>query len=330
MSLPVIAPHFKDGGIPIIFACDNNYALFVCVAIRNIVALASEENRYDILVLELGLDEKRRQGILGTVAGHPHISVRFFNLTEYIRRYDLDAIHVDKRFTKEVFFPVFIPDLCREYDKVLSLDPDILIRRDVAELYRTELGNNLVGAVVDFESCSDVWTGDPSQLRWRRYIEEDFGIPVTNFFNSGVVLFNIRQIRAESGFQNFSNALGRVVRLPDQDILNVVCKNRVLYLDPAWNVQAFAYTRENFKRLPADKKSFFEDARQRAALIHYTFIIKPWFHPDCTGWWALARQTPFYEEIVSDFLLNPQRNPIKIHNPTRTGIRASRVVRFPS
>ena len=74
---------------------------------------------------------------------------------------------------------------------------------------------------------------------------------------------------------------------PDQDYLNVLCKDRIKYCDIGWNKTPF----------PADINPF-DDSKLK--LVHYKLNFKPW-HYDGVRYekffWEYAKSTPFYKQL---------------------------------
>lgn len=304
-----IPPAFGDEGIPVVFTGDEQYAMLAGVAIENLMALAAKSRKYDILILTMGVSREIEEAVTAQAAGRANISVRFFDLTDTAAPYRLDAMPSVKRFPPEVMLPVFIPLVCRNYPKVLALDVDIAILSDVAELFDLDLQDGLVGAVADFECTMEVMLHPDGRPPYREYIWKRLHVNPLEFFNSGVLLFNVSRILSENRLEDFTAAIPMIYRLPDQDVLNYACKGRVTFLPPVWNVQGFAYSAPKFERLPQKTREIFFSIREKTKIMHYTFVLKPWFYEDCIYWWKYAGQTPFYERIVMNYLKNKKVNP---------------------
>ena len=116
-----------------------------------------------------------------------------------------------------------------EAERVIYLDCDILVSLDINELWSIDLGNRYLGAVLDQganmqEYCASI------------------GLNGTRYFNSGVVLFHLDNIRKHpSWYEEVLQFMQKypLMRLPDQDILNAVYGPNYLTLDKRFNT--FAY-----------------------------------------------------------------------------------------
>jgi lipopolysaccharide biosynthesis glycosyltransferase len=71
----------------------------------------------------------------------------------------------------------------------------------------------------------------------------------------------------------------------DEDYLNLICKDRVHWLDQRWNTEIFG-----------DIGFPIEEAN----ILHYIMTNKPWHYQDCRHgdiFWKYAEKTSVYEEI---------------------------------
>ena len=70
-------------------------------------------------------------------------TLRFVNL-----KGRLGNVYVDARYTEAASYRLLLPEIFVDYDKVLYVDCDMIIRQDLAALYRdTDLGNHYLAGV---------------------------------------------------------------------------------------------------------------------------------------------------------------------------------------
>ena len=261
--------------IPIFFSSDNNYLPFLAVSIRSLIENASPDYHYRIHILNNGLDERRLSHILAmeqeNVEIHPvDVSSSLAPIAERLNLRDY--------YTVSIYFRLFIASMFPQYHKAIYLDADIAVNGDVSGLYNIPLGQRMVGAVAD-----DIVA---SHRDFRRYAEEGLGIPYRRYFNSGVLLMNLDQFRmaeVERRFLYLLNTYHFDTVCPDQDYLNVLCRDRVLYLDKGWNKMSID---QNYNGMPN--------------LVHYNMFYKPWLYKNTIYreyFWKYAKMTPFYKEL---------------------------------
>lgn len=193
-------------------------------------------------------------------------------------------------------------------DKALYLDCDIVVNGDLTAMYQTDLGTNLVGAVDDLNICkmtkvcalqnmenailTELYPQVPAELHpmlAQIYTE--------NYFNSGVLLLNLAQWRAENtSAQLFDTAknYSRYFRAGDQCTLNWVCKDRWKKFPVRYNYTSLILVRLN-RLLP---EILHEPELPDPAIIHYANPNKPWL-PN--------KEMPFRETYWHYFFLEWQR-----------------------
>ncbi len=296
-----ISPAFTTNNIAICLAVDEQYILYLGVAIQSIIQNAKNENNYDILILheQLSIDAQKRISEMQK----SNVSVRFVSVEQCYEDYG-NIFYKDRHLSRTTYNRFFIASLCKNYSKILYLDCDLVANRDVADLFNTPLGEQyLIAAVRDFEA-NRMYASD---RKWGKSYYNDFlnlkG--VSDYFQAGVLLFNVAQFQREDILKKLVSTLIRLKNpsFHDQDVLNVVCENRVLFLDPRWNVEYhIPIWTPNWKEvLPVGMLNDYIASREDPWIIHFSGAKKPWQDPSLdmsTYFWKYARLTPFYEEIL--------------------------------
>jgi lipopolysaccharide biosynthesis glycosyltransferase len=168
------------------------------------------------------------------------------------------------------WYRVFLPELLEGVDRVLYLDADLLALEPVDELWRLDLEDHPLAAVSNV--LQENHAHRPAEL----------GLPSGQaYFNSGVMLLNLAQMRDEgatSALLDFARTNAEVLAWPEQDALNVVLGDRRLALHPRWNLMnsllIFPWASEVFE--PGQ----LEEARARPAIRHFEgpSVNKPWHY----------------------------------------------------
>ena len=263
--------------IPIFFSCDDNYVPFLGVAITSLICNTSEKNNYSIYVLHSGLKNENMKRIKALET--QNASIEFVDVSDKLEAYG-KKLNLRDYYTVAIYFRLFIPNMFPHLDKAIYLDADMVILEDVAKLYDIDLHDNLLGGVSDAIIAS--------RQEFRDYAELGCGIyPYTRYFNSGMMLMNLdamREFDLEGKFEFLFNTYGFETVCPDQDYLNVICKDRVLYLDEGW-----------------DKMAIDGNYNGRPMIVHYNNFAKPWQQNgiNYSGYfWQYAMISPFCKEIV--------------------------------
>lgn len=273
--------------IPIFFATDDGYIPFLAVSLQSLIDNSSRENKYVIRILYTSISEENQKKI--KKYERENVSIEFVDFNKHVEKIK-DKLFTRDYYSKTTYYRLFIPTLYPQYDKALYLDSDIIILSDIADLYNTDLGENLVGAAPD----------DVIQTIevFRNYAEKVVGVADhRNYFNAGILLMNLDELRKFNFQEKLIYLLGQIKFsvAQDQDYLNRICKGRTRIIDKAWN------------RMPIAVVQGEEAAKgENLKLIHYNLAFKPWHFEDIPyqeHFWNYANKTEF-KDIILDIKAN--------------------------
>lgn len=306
-----LKPAFSKNNIAVALAADNNYAPYLGVTISSIIKHSSPENNYDLIILESRISEYYKTLLKSLADGHANVSIRFADIANLAGLKE-HLFQVCLHFTIETYYRFFIINLCENYDKVIYLDCDTVVRDDIAKLYKTDLGNHLVAAARDYEMIRIMNSEDrQSKGSFYQYARDVLNLKKPfDYMQSGVAVMNIRQLIRE----NIQEALFfklfevGVPRLVDQDIFNSICQGRILYFSPVWNFEWQLNWKDDLKE-NLSERDYREvmSVCENPKIIHYC-DCKPWKFPHLKLafiWWQYARETPFYEEVIFRHTVQP-------------------------
>ena len=124
-----------------------------------------------------------------------------------------------------------------------------------------------------------------------------------DYINSGFLVMNLARLRRDKTYEVWvEQARRELYRFPDQDILNAVCRGRILYLPIKFNFCYRAYYMLYRRGLvpPQDH----HDLKYNAVMLHYLCTPKPWKDQKQdflnSLWWQYAKLTPFYESLLAE------------------------------
>ena len=291
----------KIDSITVAFAADENYVQHLSVTMVSILQNIKSDVRIHFVVIGDGLSEES-------------ISV----LTNLTQNYDASIIYPDIEFN---FFDTFMnsktaPHIKRatcgrllladifEGDKLLYLDCDILVRGDISALWDIDISEYYAGAVLD-----------PAQKDSSRRVGMP---PETPYFNSGVLLLNLKKCRQDNVMRNalkFMVENPSKLLFPDQDGLNIAMNNNWFPLHPRWNVQSFMFNIFYNGKLRGKYPSDIIEAVKNPVIVHFTSEDKPW-HYRC--------ENPYVEEYYRYLALTPFRGNTPEGRSFRDVIRKNR------
>lgn len=178
---------------------------------------------------------------------------------------ELDKAPVTKRYPKEMYYRILAASyLPKKVDKILYLDPDLVVINNIEKLYQTNLDNYY------FAAASHIWGMLQTINRIRLRMRND-----DIYINSGVMLMNIKLLRKEQRIDDVYNFIRKNknnLMLPDQDVISGLYANKILPLDPyVYNMTEKLLKQAYF--MPHISKRWIED---NSVIIHYCGKNKPW------------------------------------------------------
>ena len=261
--------------IPIFMAVDNNYIPFLGVALKSIIDNVSQQNRYEIKVLYTSVTEENKKKIEEYQT--ENVGIEFVNLSYKLQEIQ-EKLYTRNYFSNTTYFRLFIPELYPDYDKAVYIDRDTITLVDIAKLYNTEMGDNLIAGIPD---------GAVQAIPiFQDYVEKVVGVSnYNNYFNAGIIVMNLKALREYKFQEKFLYMLEKIKFevAQDQDYLNRLCKGRVKLLGFEWN------------RMPA-----MGEQEGELNIIHYNLGCKPWYFDNVLyqeHFWKYAEKTRFYAQI---------------------------------
>jgi lipopolysaccharide biosynthesis glycosyltransferase len=214
--------------------------------------------------------------------------------------------------TAATLLRLLLPSILKDADRVIYLDCDLIVLRDITALYDTDLLD------LPLAACLDFWlTGGPpfappivgwGVAEWRSFLSEVVRLADHEaYFNAGVLVMDLERFRTNGlnhAAEAFLERANYKTVYMDQDALNHVINGAFVRLDLRWNVLA------NRRATDADRDSAITAALSHSNpwIIHYAGPRKPWNCRDrgITVWyrrfWQEAAQSAVLPLLVRAYL----------------------------
>jgi lipopolysaccharide biosynthesis glycosyltransferase len=201
----------------------------------------------------------------------------------------------EMRHTKTTYLRFWLPSLLpSNVNKVLCIDADLIVLRDLSDLYLMDISNYYAAAV---KETTSIYAKFDENI-FRRL--NDLGIsPNSFYFQSGVMLMNLKKMREDDIVSKciaFADGIhdNHLMTNPDQDTLNAILKSAIKYIPPKYNMN---YNVEPDIVNALWSREDINEAKTNPVIIHYIGLVKPWnylsYHPKTKLWWKYLRMTPF-------------------------------------
>lgn len=270
----------------ILLTSNNYYVMPTIVLLQSLIE--TTEEKMDIYLIHSGLTQENIQRLDNFVTSHGGV----FHLIT-IDGAMFSSARLSIHFTKEIYYRLLAQKLLpADVDKVLYMDGDIIVTKSLKKLYDMSfVGDD--GEEKFFVVCEGPGV---SQNEWAIY--DNLDIPRDRrYFNAGVLLMNLSLLREKFDLQtllDFINERGDNLKYHDQDTLNALFYDKVIYAD--WHIY-------NQTILHIKNKAEADMRLKEAAIIHYAGSDKPWKY-DYKSWyfglfWRYAIRAGYWKEFFA-------------------------------
>ncbi|KQS80522.1 hypothetical protein ASG25_02690 [Rhizobium sp. Leaf384] len=201
---------------------DRNYAELAAVMLRS-AHLNGNIPDVEFCILGDGLRTRDKDRIQQSV-GRP---ITFIDIDEAMLR-DIRYLRTTNAWSRATYARLLLPDYVGErHSRIVYLDADTLVLRDMSHLFTVPLGDHLIAGV---QARGQTSLRDMNRRLVRS--DEEF------YFNAGVLVIDAVAWRNEKASDRcFALLHSGQFSFLDQDVLNLLVSGRALQLGWQWNAQ---------------------------------------------------------------------------------------------
>lgn len=259
----------------LLYQFNEKYAPYAGVSILSVLQNNTELEEIHVYILgeELSDESMHRMQKMVDAFGRGLSFIETKDLICKMKALDMPAYRGSYAANMRLF-----PDevLEESVDKFLYLDADTIVNGSLTGLLQTDMQGKTLGMILDSLGGSH---------------KEQIGLAETDeYFNSGVILFDMTRWRRQGYSKKIVHHVAKQRNhypAPDQDLLNIVCKNDIFRLDISYNFQPIhaAFTAVQYLRIMKPKVYYsrheLAEAEKNIVIYHcFRFIGEfPW-HSD--------------------------------------------------
>ena len=269
--------------VKIAFITDEYYAIPTYVTICSMKKSKLKTSRYNIYVIYTDVNESFLNNLLQLHS--QDFKIKTIKVDNEFSDLDLSNIHV----STAAILKFKLDSILSNLNKVLYLDGDLIIQHDLSDLYNTNISNKYAGVVKDIAPM----------ILYQPTMNKKLGITHRHYFNSGVMLLNLKKIRLD----NIQNKLidyrkNGLNFFMDQDALNVCFQDNVEYLDIKNNFLVTLLDRFSIEEICKYYNTSVKDSFSNSVILHFCSKFKPWKYYDINFfdiWNDVYKETPYKE-----------------------------------
>ncbi|MSE04380.1 glycosyltransferase, partial (plasmid) [Lactobacillus salivarius] len=213
-----------DKFINVAICIDDNYCQHINPMVYSIEKNTTEKVIIHIVYYKLNSESLENIFKLNEIL--TNVELKLCKVKEY--QYEWLSKFKENDLPTEAYFRLLLPDLLPNVKRILYLDVDMLVLNDLGILYRTDLGNSVLGVVRDFPFTND-------KNSWSYLLLGESG---DRYFNSGMLLMNLALMRENNIVEKFMKFILKTSQhyfLGDQDAFNVFFFYNVKLLEDKYN-----------------------------------------------------------------------------------------------
>ena len=245
----------------ILVTLNSNYIKPLKVMLKSLF-LNNPGEQFTVYLMHSSLKEPELDDLTGYIEAHGNRLA----IVDIDGSYFTDA-PILLHYTKEMYYRLlaykFLPPVP---DRILYLDPDILVINPVKELYNMDMSGYLYAA-----AFHDVISVKEINRLWLMPYEIDA------YYNSGVLLMNLelqRQLINEQEIYDFVEKNRAKLFMPDQDVINALYSKKIKCLDEKlYNYDARYY---KYYKIMSNRACDMDYIIKNTVIIHFCGKKKPW------------------------------------------------------
>jgi len=282
--------------INVAFCFDKKFLMQTCVSITSLLVSAKNKcgyNIYCVVSKDLTPDDLKCL---------KEITHKFSKRSKIMFLYEngsYDNAYIPKHMnylSKATYYKIMLPELIQDIDKVIYIDSDTIILKDLIQMDDIVLGNNFLIGSLDFMNKAIIWKQKMS----------NYSLPLkkNEYVNAGVLIMNLKQMRHENLSQKWIELAAKRLRYQEQDILNSTCLGLIGFFNKKYNLMIIDKTKitteVNIK------------AVRNVVILHFAYP-KPWVEKTALSdiWWKYAKMTKSYDKLIFNFFVNIKKRQNK-------------------
>jgi lipopolysaccharide biosynthesis glycosyltransferase len=242
----------------VVYCFDANYQQHFAASLASLVSTYGGPPSSLRVHVVTDVDSELLRNFLRSFSDRTKISIDIKNIDKsaqfLIDKIPDRFINTNGYLNKAAYYRILIPELIeKNVDKVLYLDSDTIILKDISEIFDIDIGEYAASATLDVNSA---------EICKNRGFAE--------YYNSGVMVMNLKNWRREgvvgSCFEHIYDEKSDIV-FADQCAINYVLSGKIKPLSNRWN-------RVVSNSISSQAQA--DDVLQSASIVHFVTAQKPW------------------------------------------------------
>lgn len=297
LALPIVFASEAEKIVNIAMATDDKYVYPTLVSMTSALENKNWDTKLNFYIL---LSDKVTQENKGYML---NLQNKYNNCT--VKLIDMQSsyseVSVVRHLSSAAYYRLRLDSLLPNVDKILYLDGDTIVMKDLQDLYGTNVDDYYIAGALDL---------DAALIRGDDYVKQIGMKSCDQYINSGVLLMNLSKIREDNleiKFDDFiakyHNPENRIGIFHDQDVLNAVCYDKIFVLPLKYNAMEHQLKKFTESKM-TDINVRYSDEEWNTAysdpvVVHCTLKSWRWRRnlPFKRDWWKYAELSGQFDKI---------------------------------
>ena len=277
--------------IPVAFSLNDNYTYPLIVLLTSILYNSAPDTFYVFyLLLNPDLSDKKIKKILGVKEKYPNCNIEIIHMGNKYSNYPHDY-----NKSVAVYYKLELSDLITDFDKIIYLDVDTIVHKDLTEMYNLEMGKYYYLGFPDHDITNYQLNGK------------------NNYINTGVLLVNLRDLRKVNAtllFQNYYNSHNTLK--VDEYLINSVFSDKISFLPFIYGIPDFGagsnitvspsnFCKE-FQNFVNCSEIDMENSSKNRIITHNCYEVIKWWNKNYTNLTDIGKKWLFYASKSNVFV----------------------------
>ena len=216
--------------INVAYAFDKNYHYITHVSMKSIMLSQKKETFINFFMLVSNITDEQRTVINKISEEHKNCKIFFFDLGNHFKEFKITT----NIWSTADFYRLKLVELLKGYKKVLYLDTDTLVYKDLTTIYNNDIsGKYFIGMP------------EPKGKEW--FINNS--ISFNNFINTGVLLCNLEELQKDNILDKITEYIRNNInnlKYPVNDPTNLISYKKNGIFNPEFVVVGFCNEEDAF------------------------------------------------------------------------------------
>lgn len=268
--------------INIAFSFDKNYVDIAKVAIGSLLQASHNKSHYNIFCICSQDVKKKEQELTKFLKSFStEMTIHFYyQNNQFGKGYETRGI------STATYYRLLLHKLLPKVDKIIYSDLDVIFQKDLAEVWNFDIGNNAIAGVKATFNLNRKWGAHEQKHQyWTTELKNIKG----KYIQAGFLLMNLKEIRKMNiPEETFISMSQKKYFYVDQDIINILYKDKITFLPPKCNYFA-PISNDEYQQMVEEKiytSKEVDEAKYDFIMCHYAGK-KPWnnFKIVCANHW---------------------------------------------